>query len=262
MESLVLGGLLIGVVTVLVPLVLILGLIAVIALRGDPDDGGGRAATIYLAFSTAAALLTAVVALTSLSASIVELPGNNDERAGGGWLNYAPNSGMPFDDEDFEMGPTVMDPDGEMFAGEEVFHELESGRRGGRDDAAVRGIIASAIAFGVAAAILRFHWPRLDAVRRRATAGSSAMRVHDAYCYVLCFAAVLVLLGTVSVLLYSVAELIAPDTMAAGDRGDVVEGAVPVLVLAVLAVAVFRVHWSRVSLPPFLQPAPGVEAAE
>lgn len=241
MESLILGGLLFGFLAVLAPLVLILGLVVVVALRGDAGDTTDRAAALYLAGATAAALLTLVAALTSLTAGIAELPGNNGEPSfDDGWFDHAPEPDLTFEEDfafDGEMPPDFVD------------HEPD-----GNDDGAVQAIAASLIAAGVALAVLRFHWPRLEQLRRRSPADSSARRVHTAYAYVLCFAAVVTMLVTVSVVLYSGVQLAAPDTTDAGDRGDVIERAVPLITLTVAALAVFRAHWTRVPPPAFLRP--------
>lgn len=244
MESLIFGGLLFGVLAVLTPLLLVLGLVVVVALRGDEGETTDRAASLYLVGATAAALLTLVVAVTALTAGIAELPGNNGEPVfDDGWFEYAPDEALVYDEDGnafpggMEMGPP----------------ELRSGDSG-KDDDAVQSIAVSLIAAAVALAVLRFHWPQVERLRRRTEPASAAGRVHTAYCYVLCFAAVLTLLATVSALLYSGVELVAPDTTDAGDRGDIVEQAVPLLTLSLAALAVFRVHWMRVPPPTFLRP--------
>jgi len=55
---------------------------------------------------------------------------------------------------------------------------------------------------------------------------------------------------TATIGLYQLWSIAAPGISGAGDRGDAVEGLVPVLVLLAGAAAIFRLHWDDEKAPP------------
>ena len=80
MGGLFLLGSVFGVLAILVPISLVLGLVVLLALRGEPDDGG-RGMTLYLALATFAGFLFALIAVTALSAAVTDLVSNDDNDA-------------------------------------------------------------------------------------------------------------------------------------------------------------------------------------
>jgi hypothetical protein len=124
------------------------------------------------------------------------------------------------------------------------------------DDRAWTTIIQALLALGAALLVLRFHWPRLEAVGDRAAAGSAAIKARQAYCYTMCFLVVVTLLVSATVSAFNVVQMVAPGTTGAANRGDAIETFIPVFVLAVGAASLFRIHWGRVDTPAFLRPPP------
>jgi hypothetical protein len=124
----------------------------------------------------------------------------------------------------------------------------------GNDDRDWTTIIQALIAGAASLLVLRFHWPRLEAVGTRAVPGLAAARLRQSYCYVVCFLVVVTMLVAATVATFNVVQAIAPGTTGVANRGDAIASIVPLAVLAVGAALLFRLHWKRVELPPFLQP--------
>ena len=255
MEGLFLLGSLFGVIAFMLPTVLVLGLVIVIALRGDPDEAGGRAATLYLALATFVGIFTLLIANTALAASITDLVSDDDDS--GRSFRSAP--AMP---DDFSSdGFSTDDFSSEDFSSDDFSERFGDDDGQDADDRAITSIIQAMIAIAASLVVLWFHWPRLEAVRSGAVAGSASDRMRQAYCYTVCFTTVVTLLVSASVATFSIVQAIAPDTTGAANRGDAIEGFVPVAVLAVGAALIFRLHWARLDLPSFLRPAPAAPAA-
>jgi hypothetical protein len=252
MGGLFLLGSVFGVLAILVPISLVLGLVVLLALRGEPDDGG-RGMTLYLALATFAGFLVALVAVTALSAAVTDLVSNDDNDA----VPTVFDSGSASSSGSFEAFPTTSLYPGQ---GDGSFSQTNTSllRSEGQshDDEAWTTIIQTLLALGAALAVLRFHWPRLEAVGDRAGAGSAATKARQAYCYTMCFLVVVTLLVSATVAAFNVVQMIAPGTTGAANRGDAIESFIPVFVLAVGAAALFRIHWSRVETPAFLRPPP------
>jgi hypothetical protein len=179
------------------------------------------------------ALFTALAAVVALSASIVDLIADDEE-----------SSASPFEDE-FES---------EGAFGGDIELSFGGGDDRDADDKAIDAAVTAVIGLVVAGAIYLFHAPRLQQVDAVTTVGSGAWRVRRSYRLVTCFAAVAIVLVTATVALHGVWSLAAPGIAGAGDRGDVIEGLVPVLVLLAGAALIFRFHWDGV------EPAPAVTA--
>ena len=242
MGALFLFGSLFGALALLVPVALVLGLVVLLALRGEPDDGA-RGLTLYLAMAAFLGFFTLLIGVTALSAAVTELVAGEDE---------------PSFSSDFDFGAS-----GESFeeSGSEVevltpgqFESFSGGQS--QDDRTWTSIIQTLIAIAAALIVLRFHWPRLEAIGTRSVAGSAASKVRQAYCYTICFLEVVVLLVSASVATFTIVQAIAPGTTGAANRGDPIEAFVPLFVLGVGSAALFRIHWSRVDMPAFLRPTP------
>lgn len=220
-----------SVLAFLIPTGLLLGLLVLFALRTDPDEAGGRASALYLAMASFVALFTALAAVVSLSAAIVDLVADEEEPA---------SFEDAFGDEGFEEG---FEPP----SGLDAFGGGDDGRDA--DDKAIDAAVASVIALLVSGAILLFHLPRLDRVGAAHLVGTGAWRVRRSYRLVTCLFAVLIVLVTATLGLYGVWQIAAPGISGAGDRGDAVEGLVPILVLLAGAAVIFRFHWDDEKAP-------------
>jgi len=259
MGGLFLLGSVFGVLAILVPISLVLGLVIVLALRGEPDDGG-RGMTLYLALATFAGFLVALVAVTALAAAVTDLVANDNDEV--------PNLfGSTSSANSFGSSSSSGSGSFEAFPTETTFtipssassgDQLRDVERHGQshDDRAWTTIIQTLLALAAALAVLRFHWPRLEAVGRRAEVGTAAAKARQAYCYAVCFLVVVTMLVTATVATFSVVQMLAPGTTGAANRGDAVEAFIPVFVLALGAAVLFRIHWARVETPAFLQPPP------
>ena len=245
MGALFLFGSLIGALALLLPLALVLGLVVLLALRGEPDDGA-RSLTLYLALATFLGFFTLLLSVTVLSAAATDL--------------------VAGDDDDFSSSISVSDSSGSfgsdsngLIVGDQPRFDSSGGRS--HDDRSWTTIIQALIATAAALVVLRFHWPRLESIGARAVSGSAASKVRQAYCYAVCFLVVVILLVSVSVATFTIVQAVAPGTTGAANRGDPIEAFVPLAVLALGAAALFRVHWSRVEVPAFLRPTPPTEEA-
>jgi hypothetical protein len=238
-----------GVLAILVPIWRVLGLVVLLALRGEPDDGG-RGMTLYLALATFAGFLVALIAVTALSAAVTDLVSNDDNDA----VPTVFDSGSASSAGSFERYPpeTTFTVPGSVKTGTSFPHS----DRQTHDDRAWTAIIQTLLAVGAAVVVLRFHWPRLEAVGDRAEAGAAAGKARQAYCYTMCFLVVLTLLVSATVAAFNIVQMVAPGTTGATNRGDAIESFIPVFVLAVGAAALFRLHWARIETPAFLRPPP------
>jgi hypothetical protein len=237
MEGLFLFAGLFSVVLFLVPTGLLLGLLVVFALRTDADDAGGRASALYLSMASFVALFTLLAAAFALTTSIVDLvSGDDGSGESSGFTSFEPDGELGFEagsEEDFSRG----------FGG-------DGGGGQDADDRAISAAVASAIVALVAGAIVAFHLPRLDRLGAAHQAGTSAWRVRRSFRLVTCLAAVLIVLVTASLSLYGVYSMAAPGVAGAGDRGDALEGLIPVLVLLGGAGLIFWLHWDDERPPP------------
>lgn len=232
MQGLFLVAGLFSVLLFLIPTGLLLGLLVVFALRTDPDEAGGRASALYLSMASFVALFTALAAVVSLSAAVVDLVADEEEPA---------SFEGSFGDEGFEEDFTVEGPELDVFGGDD-------GRDA--DDKAIDAAVASVIALLVSGAILLFHVPRLNRVGAAHLIGTGAWRVRRSYRLVACLVSVLLVLVTATLGLYGIWQIAAPGISGAGDRGDAAEGLVPILVLLAGAAVIFRLHFDDEKAPP------------
>jgi len=255
MGGLFLLGSVFGVLAILVPISLVLGLVVLLALRGEPDDGG-RGMTLYLSLATFAGFLVALVAVTALAAAVTDLVANDPAAAPTVFdSGSAFGSGSSSSSGSFEQFPTATT----AFPGDNLAVLRSHGQS--HDDKAWTTVIQTLLALAAALLVLRFHWRRLEDVGRRAEVGSAAAKARQAYCYTVCFLVVITLLVSATVATFNVVQMVAPGTTGSANRGDAVEAFVPVLVLALGAAALFRIHWARVETPAFLRPPPPMPPA-
>ncbi|MEN3271933.1 MAG: hypothetical protein V7636_694 [Actinomycetota bacterium] len=257
MGGLFLLGSVFGVLAILVPISLVLGLVVLLALRGEPDDGG-RGMTLYLALATFAGFLVALIAVTALSAAVTDLVANDDDDAVPSVFDSSSSFGSDSGSGSFEQFPTETTFTIPSSIGSKSTDTVLRSEGQTHDDQAWTTIIQTLLALAAALVVLRFHWRRLEAVADRAESGSAAAKARQAYCYTMCFLVVVTLLVSATVATFNVVQMIAPGTTGAENRGDAIESFIPVFVLAVGAAALFRIHWSRVETPAFLRPPPSL----
>ncbi|MEA3018732.1 MAG: hypothetical protein QOI47_256 [Actinomycetota bacterium] len=245
---------LLGIVALTVPVALVLGLLAVFVLRGEPDDGA-RGITLYLSLATFVGFLTLLLATTALSVAVTDLVSGDK---GPSYASMGASSSFSTSVTAIAgssgSGTRYQAPYPQVAQPSPFGQLVDSGRSAG--DRSWTALIQAAIAMLAAGAVLWFHWPRLEAVGSRATAESAAARMRQSYCYVACLAGVLTLLVTATIGLFNIVQAIAPGTTGAANRGDPIESFVPLAVLGLGAAALFRIHWSRVEMPAFLRPIP------
>lgn len=224
MAGLFLFGGLLSALMVLVPVVLILALLVILALRHDDDADASRAPAIYASLIAFVGLLTLLLTATGLTSSLVELTASDSgsaigiESDEGGWTSYAPDDVMPE-----EFGPSRSDD----------------------DDAAISSAVGFLIAGAAALALLLVHRSLFD---RRRTAAGAARRVHRAYLLVLCFVTALIAVGAGALGVWTLYRAIFPGTAGADNRADELRTLVTLAVLFVGAAGLWRMHWGELDL--------------
>jgi hypothetical protein len=220
----------------LFPLVLIglivLGVVAVVAGRSEPDPDGTRSYAVYLVTITFVTLFAALFASFAVILSLLELATEPSAPDFGGFVEPG-----------FEQFPTGGDP----------------------TDRAISNAVEAGIFAAAAGALLYFHATRLAALMGRPNLGQGgARRTILGYLFFTCFVAVLVALGAAVTAAIGLFEIIAPGT--AGTERDL--GLVKLVSSAALAAAsglIFLYHWRRAedvrarlvtAPPPAPPPAP------
>ncbi len=205
----------------IIPLLLIgLIVIAIVAFasnRSDPDPEGRRPYAIYLVSIT---FITLFLALFSLSGTVSAL------------THLAlPNHPEPvvFPSDDFGS-PDFRLPD--------------------QNDQEIRDAVETGVVAVIALLVLALHVRRLRELENDVrTDGAAARRTYTAYLYVVCFFALLTLIGAAAAAATGLFRIIAPGTTGFGpmsverDRG--IEVLVPAATLASAALAIFTYHWRR-----------------
>ena len=214
----------------LFPVILILALLVILALRHDDDTDQHRAPAIYGSIIAFVALLTLLFAATGLTASLVSLTADDSSGA-----ISAPSEEFGFDGE-----------------------ELQAGEEGDDDDAAISSAIGFLIAGAAALGLLFAHRTLFD--RRRSAAGA-ARRVHRAYLLVLCLVTALIAMVAGGMGVYAVYRAIFPGTAGAENRADELRTLVTLVVLFVGAAGLWRMHWRELDLDRPDDPPGEVSAA-
>jgi uncharacterized membrane protein YeiB len=209
------------VVTMLFPVVLLLALLVILALRHDDDVDSNRAPAIYGAVVAFVALLTLLVAATGVASSLVQLTASDD---GGGSRDRMMEMERPDGMEGFD--------DYEMY-------EDESNN----DDAAISSTIGFLIAGLAAVGLLAVHRSLFE---RRREATGAARRVLRAYALAFCLVVALIAMAAGGATLFTVWRAAAPGVAGSENRADELRTLVPMIVLFVGAALLWKRHWAEV----------------
>lgn len=214
MESLLFIGSLFG----LLPILALLALMIVVALRQDDDGGEERAPAIYGAIVAMLALLTLLFAVAGAASALADFTESSGEQS-------RQMIRMGDDDPSFGYGGRL---------GDSADHDDDWQR-----------LVAAVIAGGVAVALVALHRPLLD---RRRSATGAARRVYRAYLSVGALVTVLVAVLVGGFAVFAVAKVVAPGVFGNGDRGDAGRDAVPMLVLFLVSAGLWRWHWRELGV--------------
>ena len=228
MDGFFLFGGLVFAVSLAFPLLVLLGLLVILAMRRDDDADGTRGPAIYASIVAVVAVFTLLFAVTGLASSLLDL--TKDEGGGFGGVG----SGREFE--------------GELDFGDGFGSDFGSDP----DDAAARGAVLALIVGAVAAGVLQLHRPLLERVR--AGTGAAA-RVWRAYGLTVALLSLLIGIGAVAGLAYSLFGVLAPGVFEAGSRADAARTGAVFLVLAGGAGALFRWHADEAGILPKAPPA-------
>ena len=227
------------------PVILILGILVILALRHDDDPDGNRAPAIYGSVIAFLAILTILFAATGIVSELVATTSGSTHGTSGARrmeMNFTPNSGSSLDDNGLQPMP--------RFA---AYHEDHDGR-------AITNAVGFLIAGLAAAGLLALH--RGLFAHRRTVTGAAA-RVHRAYLLVMCLILVVLGLTGAAVAVYAVFRAIASDWANVRNRADELRAAGSALALALGAGYLWRRHWDELGLDlggP--EPPPAVTATD
>ena len=214
------------VLSLVVPLLVLLGLLIILAMRRDDDADGTRGPAIYASMVAVVSVFTLLFAVTGLVGSLLDLTKDDD------------SSFDSFESED-DFGGDFQPDFGSDFGGRDP------------DDEAASNAVLSVIVGAVAAGVLALHRPLLERVR---AGNGAAARVWRAYGLTVALLSLLIGIGAVAGLAYSIFGILAPGVSGAGSRGDAARTAAVLLVLAGGSAALFRWHANETGVLP--KPAP------
>lgn len=223
MGGLFLFGGLASMLVLFFPVILILALLVILALRHDDDTDGNRAPAIYGSIIAFVALLTLLFAATGLVSSLVSLTADDSSGA----ISMSSGDGYA----------------GEFEEGE--FEEFEEFAEEDNNDAAISSSVGFLIAGVAALGLLFAHRALFD---RRRSATGAARRVHHAYLLVLCLVTALIAMVAGGMAIFAVYRAIFPDTAGAENRADELRTLVTLVVLFVGAAGLWRMHWAELDL--------------
>lgn len=220
-----------GAFFVLLPLLLLLSVLVLFAMRQDSDEFGRRAPALYLSMVNFVALITLLFAAWSVISSLVEIPTNEDDA----FEEFSdPEFGDEFSDDSFSFDEGEED---------DLFDSDEPPSADDRAvDNAVRSFIVGLIAFG----ILFFHAGRTKLLQGQdGYEGSAASRTTQAYNYVTTFTTLLISAVATIGAIYSLWSIAAKDITGLESRKQGVVDFIDALVLAIFAGILFVMHLRR-----------------
>jgi hypothetical protein len=233
-----------GVAVVLaLPVILILGILVILALRHDDDPDANRAPAIYGSVLAYLALLTILFAGTGAVHALLETTSGHTHSESSSLVSFEGDSMMGNDDAFGRM------------------MERRLAHRFSDDDdgAAITEAIGFLIAIAAAVALLFVH-RRLYANRR--TVAGAAARVHRAYLLIMCFTVAIIAVGAAAMALFELYEVIFKDAANIENRADELRELIPAAVLALGAGYLWRWHWDELGLDLGGEDAPPATEAD
>ena len=233
------GGAFVGlsVLFSLVPLVLIV-VVFLVAGRGEPDPEGRRPYASYLCAVSFVAVFIALFALFGVATSIADVVQSNDDfisSSSGGFSSDSISSQITS-----SRGPTA--------------RVLESSSS---DDEHWNAAVQAGLIAVAALALLVLHLRRLGAMTNEAGFfRSAAWRVHQVFLYLVCFVAVLTLLGAAVSTAYGGFRALAPGVTSTGSRSDGVSQLVTSGLLALAAGVIYQWAWTAAQRNRLASPEP------
>ena len=223
-----------------------MGVAALLGSRREDDPLGRRPYTIYLSGVSFIALFVLLFAVFSAMAGVGKIVFTDGERPGdcfssGGYTRCSSS-----------MGSTMMEGGG---GSQELFYPDQSGTPERNHNRSVRTIVQQVAIGLMALLVLLFHKRRLVAVTREATfTGSPAERTYLNYLYAICFAAVLVALGSGGAFLFAAYRAIAPGTVTLAfgidaERQDALVQLLSSGVLTAVSLWIFKKKWGSINAP-------------
>ena len=223
---------------------LVLLIVAVLSGRYEPDPARERPRAVYLAAASFLGIFTLLGAAFMVISSLLGLTTDSgvsfaESRSGSansGILRTQPpefdeDGNVVEDESEADDGPGAFDFEETLFDAESADNRDIAG--------AVGGTIVGLIALGIAL----FHYPKLRGLVRRSI--GPATRVYTKYLYLVCFIAVVIVLGAGTFALFSLFGVAAPGVADVASRSDAARDLASAAVLAVGAALVFLFHWRR-----------------
>jgi hypothetical protein len=209
-------------VLMILPVVLVLGILVILALRHDDDPDGNRAPAMYASVIAFLAILTILFATTGVVSELMEITSGHTHASGS--YGYSETETFGVDGSGRRLTRSYSDDD---------------------DGAAVTHAMAFFIAGVAALVLLRIH-SKLFA--RRFTVTGAAARVHRAYLLVMCFAVALIGMAASGMALFELYQVIFKDAANIESRADELRDFVPAAVLAIGAWSIWTWHWRELDL--------------
>jgi hypothetical protein len=220
-----------GLVLVLaLPVILILGILVILALRHDDDRDGNRAPAIYGSVIAYLALLTILFAGTGAVHALIDTSSGHTHADGGSYSSVQMS------------GPMMGSDDG---YGGSMERRLMRSYSDDDDGAAITEMVAFLIAAAAAIALLAVH-RRLFAHRR--TVAGAAARVHRAYLLVMCFTVALIAVAAGAAALFELYKVIFAGAANVSNRADEARELIPSALFALGAAFLWRMHWDELGL--------------
>jgi hypothetical protein len=218
-------------VVLILPVVLVLGILVILALRHDDDPDANRAPAIYGSIIAYIALLAVLFAAGAFAHEIIETTSGHTHS----------NGSYGYESRVVQSPDSMMDDD--MYSpGQRRLTRTYSDD----DDGAALTAAVGALIVGLAALALLAVHRRLFA--RRFTVTGAAARVHRAYLLVMCLTVVLIGVAAAGMALYELVQVIFKDAANIENRADKLRELVPTAVVAVGAWGIWNWHWRELDL--------------
>lgn len=221
------------------PVILVLGILVILALRHDDDPDANRAPAIYASAIAFLAIVAVLFAATGVVSELVET--TSAQTHAGASSGYERRTATYPDD-----------------LGNSIGGRLTRAYSTDDDGAALTEAVAFLIAGFAAVGLLALH-RRLFA--RRHTVAGAAARVHRAYLLVMCFVLVIIGVAAASGAVFELYKAIFSDAADVSNRADELRTLAPTVFLAVGAWWLWMRHWRELGLD-LGGPPPAVTATD